>query len=158
MEAGERSGRTKLSGLCRVQIRSLTSTDDFALDQPFTENGKEKCHGVHDGYCETQLCRCSTCVSMWSDNLSACAVCVRFPNKTRPVTYFRGICTQAMSRGQKEKERRVRRRTGLTNKQKEPHTAREVQQQRHRVPWVPQQVNDREERSVKLRSQPARLD
>ena len=49
-------------------------------------------------------------------------------------------------------------RTSLPNEQEEPHTPREVQQQRQRVARVPQQVGRGEEGPVELAPDPARPD
>jgi len=47
--------------------------------------------------------------------------------------------------------------TSLANEQEEPHTARQIQQQRYGIPGVPEQINDGEECSIDLGLEPARL-
>ena len=47
--------------------------------------------------------------------------------------------------------------TSLSNQQEEPHAARQIQQQRDRVPRVPQQVHDGKEGAVHLGLEPAAL-
>ena len=48
--------------------------------------------------------------------------------------------------------------TGLSNEQKEPHTSREIQQQRSRILRVSQQVSHGKEGAVELALEPRGLD
>lgn len=66
-----------------------------------------------------------------------------------------GRCHQFPTRKGKMEEARL---TGLAYEQKEPHTARQVDQERQSIARVPQEVDDGKKGAVKLRLEPAALD
>lgn len=108
-----------------------TSADDLLLDIPLAHHCEKECHRVHNGYRQAELCMRSVLRSPLGEGFAAC------------------LKTEATPGHQL---------TSLPNQEEEPHTPGEIQQQRHCISWVPQQIDHGKEGAVHFALDPAVLD